>query len=128
MKHDQPLNQTTGLRVLVCGGRNYDDLGAVWGQLDAFHALQGPIAVIIHGGARGADLLADKWAITNNVPRAIFVPDWEAHGKAAGPMRNRRMLDKARPDIVIAFPGGRGTADMVFQAVEAGVEVVKPYE
>lgn len=120
--------KTTGLRVLVCGSRNYDDLGAVWSQLDAFHALQGPISVVIHGGAKGADLLADKWAIVNNVPRMQFVPNWEDYGRAAGPIRNGEMLAKAKPNLVIAFPGGRGTADMVRQAKDANVEVVIPYD
>lgn len=119
--------RTTGLRVLVCGGRNYDDLGAVWGQLDAFHAMQGPIVAIIHGGAGGADLLGEKWAIQNGVPRVSFRPDWNAYGRAAGPIRNKRMLDDGKPDLVIAFPGGRGTADMIRQATDANVEVVRPY-
>lgn len=115
------------MRVLVCGGRNYDDLGAVWGQLDAFHALQGPISVVIHGGAKGADLLADKWAIINHVARITFLPDWHTYGRAAGPMRNAKMLERGKPDLVIAFPGERGTKDMVRQARAVGVEVVQPY-
>jgi len=115
------------MRVLVTGGRNYDDLGAVWSQLDAFHALQGPISVVIHGGARGADLLAEKWAIANGVRHIAYKADWETHGRAAGPIRNRRMVEDAKPDLVIAFPGGSGTADCVHWAHEAGVTVVQPY-
>lgn len=121
-------SDTTGLRVLVCGGRNYDDLGAVWGQLDAWHALQGPIAVVIHGGARGADMLGEKWAISNNVRHMSFKPDWDQFGPAAGPIRNKRMLDEGKPDLVLAFPGGRGTADMVWQSKERGVKVEQPYD
>lgn len=115
------------VRVLVCGGRDYDDLGAVWSQLDTFHALQGPISVVIHGGAKGADALAAKWAIINCVPVLTFLSDWHTYGRAAGPMRNAKMLTKGQPDLVLAFPGGRGTADMVRQAKAAGVEVVQPY-
>jgi hypothetical protein len=96
----------------------------VWGHLDAYHAMQGPIAVIIHGGAKGADMLAEKWAVYNGVRHQKFAADWAAHGPAAGPIRNRRMLVEGKPDVVIAFPGGRGTADMVWQARDAGVEVV----
>jgi hypothetical protein len=115
------------VKVLVCGGRAYTDLGAVWSQLDAFHALQGPIDVVIHGGARGADLLAEKWAIANGVRHIGYMADWEAYGRAAGPIRNRRMIQEAKPDLVIAFPGGRGTADCVHWAREFGVVVVLPY-
>ncbi len=111
------------MEVLVCGGRNYDDLGAVWGYLDALHNMSGPVDVVIHGGARGADLLADKWAVYNNVRRLEFLPNWQEHGRAAGPIRNRRMLEEAKPDLVAASPGGRGTADMIFQAKEFGVPV-----
>ena len=117
-----------GLRVLVCGGRDYDDLGAVWGQLDAFHALKGPITAVIHGGARGADLLAAQWAIRSEVPHIEFKAAWGTYGTAAGPLRNKRMLDEGKPDLVIAFPGGRGTANMVRQARAADVEVIRPYD
>jgi hypothetical protein len=98
------------MRVLVCGGRNYDDLGSVWGQLDACHALEGPIACIIQGGAAGADLLAAKWAAYNDVRCVTYSPDL--------------MLSEGKPDLVIAFPGG--TADMIRQAKEAGVPVRQP--
>jgi hypothetical protein len=49
--------------------------------------------------------------------------DWNTHGRAAGPIRNQRMLDEVKPELVVAFPGGRGTADMVRRAREAGVNV-----
>ena len=50
--------------------------------------------------------------------------DWEKWDTAAGPKRNQMMLDQ-KPDIILAFPGGRGTADMIARAEQAGVEVVK---
>jgi hypothetical protein len=52
-------------------------------------------------------------------------PDWKRHGPAAGPMRNQRMLDWG-PDLVVAFAGGKGTADMVRRARAAGVDVIEP--
>lgn len=112
-----------GLRVLVCGGRDYDDLGHVWSQLDAHHGMVG-IACVLHGGATGADALAESWAVSNRVGRHRFPALWEKHGRAAGPIRNQRMLDEGKPDLVIAFPGGAGTADMVRRAIEAGVKVL----
>ena len=113
---------TAGLRVLVCGGRRYRDNAAVWGKLNLLHADKG-IAAIIQGGAAGADMLAEKWAVANDIPCMTFRADWDAHGPAAGPIRNQAMLVRGKPDLVVAFPGGKGTADMVWQATNAGVPV-----
>jgi len=109
-------------RVLVCGGRNYRDNVRVNQCLNLLHAAFG-ITVVIHGRASGADMLGEYWAKANDVPHLAFKPNWEAYGPAAGPMRNKQMLDEGKPDLVIAFPGGKGTADMVRQARERGVPV-----
>ena len=112
------------MRVLVCGGRNYNDHERVGTVLNALHDRAG-ISLIIQGGARGADELAFGWARANGVEEIQFDADWENQGSFAGPMRNKRMLEEGRPDLVIAFPGGRGTADMVRKAHKAGVKVVE---
>lgn len=112
------------MRVLVTGGRTYQDHARVHAVLDKLHAEAG-IDVIIQGGARGADHLAWDWAISNGVEQQQFDADWENQGTFAGPARNARMLAEGRPDLVIAFPGGRGTADMVRKARKAGVNVVE---
>ena len=113
------------MRVLVCGGRNYRGLEPdqhVGMTLHDLH-LQRPIAALIEGGSSGADSTARHWAKSAGV-RSVTVPaDWHTHGKAAGPIRNQRMIDDFKPDLVLAFPGGRGTADMVRRARAAGVEV-----
>jgi hypothetical protein len=67
--------------------------------------------VIIHGGAKGADTLADQWAITNWVKIEEYKPNWEKHGKAAGPIRNKQMLDEGKPDLVIALRKRYGEYD-----------------
>jgi hypothetical protein len=79
--------------------------------------------VLIHGNAKGADTLAKRWAVAHSVWHLPFEPDWQTHGDLAGPIRNRRMLDEGKPDLVLAFPGGRGTRNMVVQAKLAGVPV-----
>lgn len=113
------------MRVLVCGGRNYDDSRRVYAVLDKLHAEAG-IDCIVEGGARGADALARRWAENvGGVPVETYEADWENQGTFAGPARNKRMLDEGQPDVVIAFPGGRGTADMIRKARRAGVEVVE---
>ena len=110
------------MRVLVCGGRDYTDWRAVSDTLRAIHD-QTPIGLIIHGNATGADTMAAHWALLAGVREACFTARWESEGRAAGPLRNQRMLDEGKPDLVVAFPGGKGTADMVRRANAAGVEV-----
>lgn len=115
----------TGLRVLVCGGREFDNWTAVTRTLSAIHA-ETPIGCIIEGGARGADFLAQKWARHNNIASMRFEAHWNTMGKRAGHVRNGWMLEYGQPDLVIAFPGAKGTQNMVEQAARAGVEVRRP--
>lgn len=112
------------MRVLVCGGRDYCDKDRAFDVLDKLHDEAG-IDLLIEGGARGADRFGAWWADKRGVARERYEADWENLGSFAGPMRNTRMLNEGKPDVVIAFPGGRGTADMVKKARKAGVEVVE---
>lgn len=114
------------VRLLACGGRDYRGAAArqhVFETLAAIDAKVG-IDVLIEGGAQGADRLARVWAELHGKPVMEFPANWSYHGKAAGPMRNAAMLKFGLPDIVVAFPGGAGTANMVAQARDAGVRVV----
>lgn len=111
------------MRVLVCGGRDFTNIAFIWATLDRLHRDR-PFTAMIHGGARGVDTIAGDWAKTKPIERYVSKADWNAHGKAAGPIRNAKMLEW-KPDLVVAFPGGRGTADMVCKARVAGVETVK---
>lgn len=110
------------MRVLVCGGRDYNNSRKVADILSAIHK-ETPITHLIHGGARGADTCAAMWASNYTRIRVIAHPaDWAKHGKSAGPLRNRAML-LDEPDLVVAFPGGAGTEDMVQRAYKAGVPI-----
>jgi hypothetical protein len=111
------------MRVLVTGGRDYNDLGNVAQVLGKLQETSG-ITCIIEGGARGADALAAAWAREKGVEVIHCPADW-SRGRAAGPMRNTSMLRDHHPDLVVAFKGGRGTADMVGKAEKAGVKVVR---
>jgi hypothetical protein len=113
-----------GLRVLVCGSRNYRDQEHVWTTLSELNAKQ-PIGLLIHGAATGADRLAQAWALNRVIPDREFNANWPEHGGAAGVIRNQRMIDEGRPDLVVAFPGGPGTADLVQRAKLHGVKVVE---
>lgn len=114
-------------RVLVCGGRDFTQSAELYRYLDILHQ-RDEIDVVIEGDARGADRMAGYWAQTRHITNlkfAIEQEDWDKYGKGAGHRRNTRMLVEGKPDLVIAFPGGRGTANMVRQAKEAGVEVIE---
>lgn len=111
-------------KILVCGGRDFNDFGllneVLGGLVDRF----GQEFTIIEGGARGADSMAGTWAEIHNKSRMKFPADWNTYGSRAGPLRNQQMIDEGKPDLVIAFPGGRGTADMVRRAEAAKIETI----
>lgn len=105
--------------LLVCGGRdfnNYDLLNNVLSQLE------NDIQIIINGGARGADRMADNWAKSRGIHSATVSALWDYYNKAAGPKRNSAML-LLKPTHCVAFPGGRGTGDMINQCKQQGVPV-----
>ncbi len=106
------------MRVLVCGGRDFRNKDLIEDVLKRFE-----ISCIIEGEARGADTLAREYAERQGIHVDAFPVQWKLYGKAAGPIRNSEMLRVGKPDIIIAFPGGKGTADMVKQAKDAGVKV-----
>lgn len=127
-------------RLLVCGGRDYVNTVMVYRTLDALHR-ELNFTDFIQGGAKGADAIAREWATTkSSVVRWECKAAWTdlSHADAvirtradgtkydakAGHRRNKRMLEW-KPDLVVAFPGGDGTADMVAQARAAGVRVTE---
>lgn len=109
--------------IIVCGGRDYSDFDYISVVLDKVLQRQGPFTMF-QGGANGADHLAKRWAELRGVPMVEFPADWKTHGRAAGPIRNKAMLD-AGADQVIAFEGGRGTQNMIRQARLRGIQVLQ---
>lgn len=114
---------TEPLRLLVCGGREYDDDDRAYAILDRIREKYG-VVVVIEGGARGADAIARRWAVYKLLPIITEKADGLAHPKAAGPIRNLKMLRDHKPTYVLALPGGRGTAHMVARSQEAGVKTL----
>lgn len=112
------------LRVLVCGDRHWRDERIIRTVLAGLGAPAVDV-VVIHGAARGADSIADRVARRLGYRVESYPAEWERYGKAAGPIRNRRMLVEGRPDVVIAFhddlAASTGTADMVTIARRAAV-------
>lgn len=120
---------SSGYRVAVAGGRHYvltDDDRRALDAIAAFLAAIGGWAVLLHGGATGADAGAAEWAAAKGVPAVSFhVEDalWRSVGPAAGPIRNRMMLRNA--DMLVAFPGGAGTASAVKEAKRRRLVIVQ---
>jgi len=122
------------LRVLVCGGRHYGNVNAIYNALDEIKP-----TVVISGCASGADSIAIMWAEHHGVAVEKYPAQWHdiSHPDAlvtmrrdgskydarAGTRRNQRMIEEGNPDVVLAFPGGTGTADMTQRAQRAGIKV-----
>jgi len=120
-------------KILVCGGRDYRNRGVVWKTLNEYPEL----TIVVHGDAPGADRLARDYCQRYRMHAMLsrgpvtdrpYPANWKTDGGRAGPLRNQRMIDtEHKPtqpiDLVIAFPGGSGTADMVRRAKAAGIPV-----
>ena len=124
------------MKVLVCGGRDFNDKELLNNILDniakEFSKLYSPDdnwlptdITIISGVCKGADTLASNWAIHNYTQLEEYPAQWNVYGRSAGFRRNTQMLVEGKPDLVLAFPGGRGTDMMCQIASDAGVEVRK---
>lgn len=100
------------MKVVVTGGRDFKDQEFIFKTLNQIH-LQTPITLMTSGMAKGVDEICFKWAMKNEI-NCICVPaKWSRDGRAAGPIRNKEMADMLNHDLVVAFPGGKGTAHMV---------------
>lgn len=127
------------MKVLVCGGRDYADKAKVFEVLDYIHQNRGAVKLVIHGAASGADKLGEEWAKARGIEPDPYPALWDwldapgavikrtrtgkPYNALAGPQRNTKMLTHGKPDCVVAFPGGDGTANMIEQARNSGIRV-----
>lgn len=124
------------MKVLVYGGRNYQDYRTLSKILSKLHR-QHHFTHLIHGAARGADSLADRWARENNIPVTRYPAKWNTHQEdcrdhcrrrsycaRAGILRNEAMARKGRPDMAVGFPGGNGTKHMTQTATAEGIRTI----
>ena len=116
LRHGLPFNS----RVVVCGGRGF-------GDIDLFDYVMRGVdpKLIIHGNATGADALADSWADAYHIPKLVYKPDrsLDGPGRDWKFRRNERMLRESSPTMVVAFPGGPGTAHTISVARKSGIPV-----
>ncbi len=111
------------MRVLICGARDFDEPEAIEAVVNGLSEDD----IVIHGCADGADSMAGIFAKRRGLKVLEFPARWDIHGRAAGPIRNKEMLDDGKLDKVYAFYRNkimsRGTRNMVLQARKAGVTV-----
>jgi hypothetical protein len=103
--------------IIVCGSRDSMYHKDPFYREQIFHSLDVcrdlyHFDLVVTGGQTGVDTVAKEWADCHSIENKSFYADWQQYGKAAGPIRNKKMLDEMTPEIVIAFPGGLGTASM----------------
>lgn len=108
--------------ILVTGSRDFNDGSLMENAL--LNIAHGDV-VVLHGGAKGADSLAGKIAQFHEWEVREFPAQWDVHGKAAGPIRNQKMVDE-KPDVALAFPVGKstGTRDCMARVRKAGIPLI----
>lgn len=89
------------MKLAIVGSRDFNDYEKMCDFIDSKFDLR-DIDTIISGGAKGADSLAEQFAKQFNFNLIVHKPEWKKYGKAAGPMRNKLIIEDA--DAVVAFP------------------------
>jgi hypothetical protein len=108
------------MKVIVAGGRDVTDVAAV---SDAIRESGFAPSEIVSGGASGVDSIGEMWARWNNVPIRRFEADWEEHGRAAGPIRNRAMANYADALVLVWDGQSRGSRSMKQEAQQRGLKI-----
>ncbi len=102
-------------RVVVAGTRTYDNYEEAKAFIDSCirNIREDFTLVFLTGECRGADALGERYAAENGFEIERYPADWDKHGRAAGPIRNKQMAEAA--DYVICFWDGvsRGTLSMI---------------
>lgn len=114
--------------AILTGGRDYEDWRKIKGILDALACIPA-ITIYVGDCPTGLDHLA-RYYFNTFSPQTnvrVFKADWDTHGKAAGPIRNERMVKSTEGcfAMLFAFPGGRGTENTVKHAKKYKIPVVR---
>lgn len=107
--------------VIVTGSRKWFDYDVIAKALETAKP-----DLVVHGGATGADKIAEGWAKDHCIPVLLYTADWKQYGKSAGPRRNAQMVSNHPTAIVLAFPmrGSLGTWSCVRIAKACGMKVI----
>jgi hypothetical protein len=105
------------MKIIVAGSRSIESLGVVTRAIEESGF---KITEIVSGHAKGVDRLGEQYALMRGIPTKIFPANWDKHGKAAGPMRNREMADYADAAIVVWDGVSVGTKHMIYEMNKRG--------
>lgn len=110
------------MKLIIAGGRNFTNYDLLCEEVGKLTSEISEVE-IVSGGAKGADMLGEHYAIDNNLQVKRFPADWERYGKAAGFKRNAEMAQYA--DHCICFWDGqsKGTGHMINLAKKSGLKV-----
>lgn len=97
--------------VAITGGRDPQEIDPEYLVDVTLSSLE--ITKLVSGNAKGYDTLCEDWAERNGIEIWRFPAKWRIFKNRAGPIRNYEMLKKSNPDLLVAFPGGNGTAHCV---------------
>ncbi len=129
------MSSRAPIRILICGGRTFSKLARLRYVVESLIRNQLAAAGldsqldfdqvwVVHGNAIGADRLAGATALALGCTVIAVPANWWKYPKAGGPIRNQRMLDQFEPNVVLAFSGGKGTANMVELARKRKIDVI----
>lgn len=109
------------MKLIIAGTRTFTDHALLKKEVEAF--VKECLAdysdlEVISGFAKGADTLGEAWGFVNGIKVKIFPPDWNTHGKAAGPIRNKEMATYATHCIIFWDGKSKGTKSMIDEAVK----------
>ena len=108
------------MRTIIAGSRDVDDYQHL---LETIKESEFEITTVISGGARGVDLLGERYAKENNIPLEVFPAEWDEYGKSAGYIRNLQMANSAEALIAICKDMSSGTMNMIKIAQEKKLKV-----
>jgi predicted Rossmann fold nucleotide-binding protein DprA/Smf involved in DNA uptake len=108
------------MKIGIVGGRNFTDYQKLKKHLDS---IKDQITEIISGGAKGADSLAERYAIENNIPLTKYLPEWNKFGKRAGIIRNEYIV-KDSDQIIAVWDGvSKGTKNTIQTTAKHGKSI-----
>jgi hypothetical protein len=111
------------MRLAIVGWRGFTNKTLFDTELKNFTDEYGMPSLVVSGGAKGADTLAEEWAKEHNIKMLTLKPDWST-GKAAGILRNTDIVRECTH--MVAFPSeayGKGTQDSIRKAKRDGKPV-----
>jgi hypothetical protein len=111
------------MRLAIVGYREYNNFQEFSKLVDAWIIIHGIPDVIISGGGRGTDLLAEVYARNRTIPFVAYPADWQRFGRSAGPIRNKIIADQCTDCLAFVHPKSIGTRNTIEEVRKLGKSV-----